>query len=357
MSSNQCDEVSINHTGRCPTALKWWLEVVEVYSKANLTKDTDRIPALAGLAELYNEKLHSVYTCGLWYKHLPRQLTWAVWLPETPSTSFMASSWSWASVKGGVHHIIAADDTIDELLVCLHPLYGEDDDPSRRSSYAGDSDYALYTKRNRQTLLVYGRLIPCGLSYDPSASITERCNPCVRGLKQAAFVSPDTNSFRTLDLSSNTYFCLPMMTFYNNISKELFPDTLEIAGLILEPTADKGEFKRFGAFRTDITMGRNGNCNPPWSAEHRLQRRVFLEDVEDELIGIEERYYLSYNQNRFASSSTEHDGDPANADEEPDDAGSSTSSDSEWSLSSDPSRPPGWRCVKAGFANFKFTLI
>lgn len=79
------------------------------------------------------------------------------------------------------------------------------------------------------------------------------------------------------------------------------PSTPEVAGLVLEPTDNKGEFRRFGAFRTNNAMDRDGDRHPDWVYDRTVQprkhtqyRQVFLTDVEDELAEVEERFYLSY---------------------------------------------------------------
>lgn len=87
------------------------------------------------------------------------------------------------------------------------------------------------------------------------------------------------------------------MIFYDTTE----PTTPEVAGLVLQSTALKGVFRRFGTFRTDNAMDRDGDRHHNWVADDKAQPRkhtqfgrVFLMDVEDELAEVGEQFYLSY---------------------------------------------------------------
>lgn len=77
------------------------------------------------------------------------------------------------------------------------------------------------------------------------------------------------------------------------------PTYPEVAGLILQPTESKGTFRRFGAFRTDKEVGRDGDSHGDThmhltNSESSQPGRVFLMDVEDEIAEVEETFYESY---------------------------------------------------------------
>lgn len=91
--------------------LNRWLDGVELYSRLGITKCTDRLPALAGLATSFANRIQSPYLAGLWHCDLPRSLCWLVigearYSPQTdisyrlgkPCIPYSAPSWSWASV-------------------------------------------------------------------------------------------------------------------------------------------------------------------------------------------------------------------------------------------------------------------
>nr|ABC46542.1 HET domain protein pin-c3 [Neurospora crassa] len=85
----------------------WWAIVFD-YSQRSLTKDTDKLAALSGMAQFYqrNHFPCARYVAGLWSSRLKEELFWEV---EDTSRArrpageiYVAPSWSWASVKGGV---------------------------------------------------------------------------------------------------------------------------------------------------------------------------------------------------------------------------------------------------------------
>jgi hypothetical protein len=90
-----------------------WPDIVMEYSRRSLTKDSDRIAALSGLANYMEECTTDTYYAGMWYEDLRYQLMWHVDVrnPEgnedlaLPTSRFpfpYAPSWSWMSVPGPI---------------------------------------------------------------------------------------------------------------------------------------------------------------------------------------------------------------------------------------------------------------
>lgn len=88
-----------------------WYELMEDYSSRSLTKEKDKLPALSGLASKFREHFRTgQYLAGLWSNHLPSALLWKTTNGPRDDqshsvrrlTSYMAPSWSWASLDGGV---------------------------------------------------------------------------------------------------------------------------------------------------------------------------------------------------------------------------------------------------------------
>lgn len=93
--------------------------IVEYYSSRYLTKETDKLPALAHLAsKFHDEQNPGEYCAGIWSNHLPSSLLWktapnysnsrrkpmhplAAFLPRRPQEQ-RAPSWSWASIDGEI---------------------------------------------------------------------------------------------------------------------------------------------------------------------------------------------------------------------------------------------------------------
>ena len=79
-----------------------WLAVVVGFSKLSLTHETDRLPALSGMASRFCGSLLKTYLAGVWKEDIARALLWYVG-PHWKSTSsrplpLRAPTWSWASL-------------------------------------------------------------------------------------------------------------------------------------------------------------------------------------------------------------------------------------------------------------------
>jgi len=87
--------------------LSVWDHIVHQFTQRHLTYDSDRLPALSGIAKtIYYTGALGRYFAGLWEARLAEGLLWFVnpatvgFAPLPPSRSLTAPSWSWASVKG-----------------------------------------------------------------------------------------------------------------------------------------------------------------------------------------------------------------------------------------------------------------
>lgn len=89
---------------------EYWVSMVHTYSALALTKRTDKLPALAGLASEFSRITSiSPYLAGLWRDDLPRALTWYVSV-KTPVSGllpaqYIAPSWSWAALDRSVWYV------------------------------------------------------------------------------------------------------------------------------------------------------------------------------------------------------------------------------------------------------------
>jgi hypothetical protein len=91
-----------------------WANVVFHYSSLHLSNPNDRLPALSGLAKLFRFKeLLGEYVAGLWTEHLDRMLCWSYpshRVPGNRPAGYIAPTWSWASIQGGVYFSNFWDD-------------------------------------------------------------------------------------------------------------------------------------------------------------------------------------------------------------------------------------------------------
>lgn len=102
-----------------------WIEVVEEFSRLRLTRETDRLPALIGVATVFQAYLKSEYLAGLWRKDLARGLLWDVTRTASLlSTGFepchrrpSVPTWTWASLilneGAGIIFPVAHEDTFE----------------------------------------------------------------------------------------------------------------------------------------------------------------------------------------------------------------------------------------------------
>lgn len=81
--------------------LDWWSGVVEDYMACQLTKPSDRLVAIAGVARELSPILGDRYAVGLWAQSLPWSLTWVIGSDVTGrcrSTEYYTPTFSWAKV-------------------------------------------------------------------------------------------------------------------------------------------------------------------------------------------------------------------------------------------------------------------
>ncbi|KAM0468751.1 hypothetical protein ACHAP7_010535 [Fusarium lateritium] len=84
-----------------------WEHLTTRYSRRSLTVDSDKFPAIAGLAA-YRSSQNSqkaIYLAGLWNNDIIRGMSWKVdnrFPLAGGSKSYIAPSWSWASVNSGI---------------------------------------------------------------------------------------------------------------------------------------------------------------------------------------------------------------------------------------------------------------
>lgn len=82
---------------------KAWGSIVNAYSTAKLTKDSDKLVALAGVAEAMQERLCDRYVAGLWESNLLTELLWSVAQADKPRPNpCIAPTWSWLSTNSTV---------------------------------------------------------------------------------------------------------------------------------------------------------------------------------------------------------------------------------------------------------------
>jgi hypothetical protein len=72
------------HSQDCYKLYQSWLLIVEAYSQRELTKSSDSLAALAGIASKFEQATSDQYLAGLWRRYLWRELLWTVYSPSSP---------------------------------------------------------------------------------------------------------------------------------------------------------------------------------------------------------------------------------------------------------------------------------
>ncbi|KAL9110953.1 MAG: hypothetical protein Q9227_004568 [Pyrenula ochraceoflavens] len=84
-----------------------WHAMVGLFSKRDLTKPSDKFPAISGLAKHFATQLEiseSSYLAGLWEGDLPEALLWTSQQRQNVYHKDRAPSWSWAAVDGEIFY-------------------------------------------------------------------------------------------------------------------------------------------------------------------------------------------------------------------------------------------------------------
>lgn len=82
--------------------LKHWYQLVSNYSRRELTYQSDKLKAIAGLADIFAKQTGYQYVTGLWVEDIARGLMWQSTSRGVRRVRGPVPSWSWASVDGVV---------------------------------------------------------------------------------------------------------------------------------------------------------------------------------------------------------------------------------------------------------------
>ncbi|KAF2872192.1 heterokaryon incompatibility protein-domain-containing protein [Massariosphaeria phaeospora] len=94
-----------------------WYHMLSFYYPRELTKSSDKLPALSGIVRLIEGQTADKYVAGLWRSQLIEGLTWQAMGTMSGKTSappeYRAPSWSWASMDGPFGYLGLGKDPID----------------------------------------------------------------------------------------------------------------------------------------------------------------------------------------------------------------------------------------------------
>lgn len=98
-----------------------WTDLVKTYAGLGLSVPSDKLLALAALAQEYGTRLSlTKYLAGIWWEDIHWQLTWSRH-PDKPTSRppvYCGPSWSWCSVIGPIRFLHEAEKPSDLELLC-----------------------------------------------------------------------------------------------------------------------------------------------------------------------------------------------------------------------------------------------
>lgn len=81
-----------------------WSSIVAEFTSRAITKSSDRLPALAGLAEMYGRAMgRSTYLAGIWFEDLPAALLWSGWTDNSSVGNLDSPSFTWVSTDRAIN--------------------------------------------------------------------------------------------------------------------------------------------------------------------------------------------------------------------------------------------------------------
>ena len=217
-------------------SIERWARIVGDYSKGNLTKSSDKLIALGGIARIIQNQTQDQYIAGMWRENLEDQLNWSrFYACGERITPYTAPTWSWASLKGCISYpeykdIIGQGQTLGRLCIDVHEVQVQ------------------YASTNR-----FGAI--------KEASLRLRCDFLYSGV-----IEVDFEGWKTIHIDRHTithpepFICFDCLnvddkdetSFVNTYILPIRTGGARSTGLLLEPTGrKKGQYRRLGYYSVE----------------------------------------------------------------------------------------------------------
>lgn len=84
-------------------AHEYWRRIVQDYTARELTDVRDKLPAISGLAQVFQQVIQSPYIAGMWENQLARDLLWTRLDEVTPAPQhYLAPTFCWPSISSRI---------------------------------------------------------------------------------------------------------------------------------------------------------------------------------------------------------------------------------------------------------------
>ena len=233
-------------------AYKFWKNALQNYADRLLTVESDKLPAVSGVAKHVQQAAKDDYFAGLWGENMERDLLWRLENRRAPPKKWTAPTWSWACRNGslnlfqnysfGAWSDAPDDPESEELAAVLHVS----------ATPAGQDPTGQVSEGH---VILCGQLAPAILK---SKNREVDSSSAVSWTESSLHVFVDGAEMHEIANSHNCFpdepvededvlvYCLPIIDFGG--TREYF-----ITGLMLKPVDEielPGVFYRYGIFQT-----------------------------------------------------------------------------------------------------------
>jgi hypothetical protein len=208
-----------------------WMEIVVQYTSRQLTVASDKLLAISAIAEAWDPESKDTYLAGIWQSHLPEGLMWACKSPrlQVAPATYVAPSWSWASICSGVELINVSDNNVDpQINILTHSVELVD-------------EHAPYGAVKEGVLIMTGLLQRTNIEAAPSQAFTGDETSSALDLSLAHTTLDFCGETLRAKVAKTHLFCL-QITVYDDEEMD------GPSGLILA-SADFSELTRIGTFQ------------------------------------------------------------------------------------------------------------
>lgn len=240
-----------SNTGKRGLRQRWiaqenvWLHIVSDFTSRKLTVESDRLPALSGVAHRMQDRRGDRYVAGLWEEDIRTGLMWYVDNDDGAQNSLVPASkraptWSWASCDKHVSFPTLGYNDLSgkSLTVVLHFEVSSVEAPA-----IGQDPYG---EVHDGKLVMHGKVLGSRLralkDEDDEDALT-LCEASSRGCQIAEIFSPDVPASKILQqLEDDTIVaaCILLATLSHD-------DSSAAIAMVLQPIDARGEtFRRLG---------------------------------------------------------------------------------------------------------------
>jgi hypothetical protein len=210
--------------------------MLEAYTRCNLTKSGDKLPALAGLANAFSRRSGFRYAAGFWEEDLEVGLLWKSFSPNDTRIppKYRAPSWSWAALDTKVKYLRNMQKAcISYRLVQnlrLQSLYDSED----IFAQVAQASKLLLTGRPKNIVLFAD--FESGIAYP--WKLMDGQHHIGHAVTDNYYPPGATIDFETC--------CLPILKLITGKTADNRTNTFEIHVLILTPMDERNTYQRIG---------------------------------------------------------------------------------------------------------------